>query len=605
MKAFKLSPPKDIIKAMGLVFGDIGTSPIYTLVIIFTLTQPTMDHILGVLSLVFWTLIILVTLGYWWLAMSLSSKGEGGIIVLKELLSGYLKKGKKYNRIAFLGYIGLSLLMGDGVITPAITLLSAVEGIPLIPGLENTPYWVVLSSAIFLAILLFAFQSRGTDKVSLYFGPVMVVWFSSLFIFGLLSIIEMPSILEAANPYYAIHFLTHNGIIGYFILSEVILCATGGEALYADMGHLGSKPIRSAWIFVFVALAVNYFGQGVYILQAGKPGLFLFEMVKHHAEYLYVPFLILTIFSSIVASQAMISAVFSLVFQGINTRIFPLLRIKYTSTEFKSQIYIGSVNWSLFGAVVLMMLFFRQSSNIAAAYGLAVTMTMSLTAYFMVLIFYHKKIKLKMWLAVVLLVADLIFLGALTSKIPHGGYWSLVLALIPFCTTVLWVYGQKSAYRKFRSLDLDTFRVSFEQLYEQLNHIKGNAIFFTRNVNSIPAYMAHCIISSNILYESNILVAINRTDKPHGQTVEFIPDLSRGLSGLSITAGYLEIVDLPRILKQEKINEKVMFYGVEDIQTSNIILKLYAVMKKFSPNFVQFYDLPSSKIHGVVTRIKI
>lgn len=225
-----MAPPKDVIKAMGLVFGDIGTSPIYTLVIIFTLTQPTLEHILGVLSLVFWTLIIIVTLGYWFLAMSLSHKGEGGVIVLKELLSGYLKKGKKYNRVAFLSYLGLSLLMGDGVITPAITLLSAVEGIPLIPGLENTPHWVVISTAVTLAVILFAFQSRGTDKVSIYFGPVMIVWFTSLFIFGFLSVIRMPSILAAVNPYYAVEFLTNNGIIGYFILSEVFLCATGGEA---------------------------------------------------------------------------------------------------------------------------------------------------------------------------------------------------------------------------------------------------------------------------------------------------------------------------------------------------------------------------------------
>lgn len=601
----KLAPPKDVIKAMGLVFGDIGTSPIYTLVIIFTLTQPTLEHILGVLSLVFWTLIIIVTLGYWFLAMSLSHKGEGGVIVLKELLSGYLKKGKKYNRVAFLSYLGLSLLMGDGVITPAITLLSAVEGIPLIPGLENTPHWVVISTAVTLAVILFAFQSRGTDKVSIYFGPVMIVWFTSLFIFGFLSVIRMPSILAAVNPYYAVEFLTNNGIIGYFILSEVFLCATGGEALYADMGHLGAKPIRSAWLFVFIALFVNYFGQGVFILESGKPGLFLFELVKFHAEFLYVPFLILTILSSFVASQAMISAVFSLVFQGINTRIFPLLRIKYTSTELKSQIYIGSVNWGLFIAVVIMILFFQQSSKIAAAYGLAVTMTMSITGYFMILIFKNRKENLKLVLASIFFVFIIAYLGAMFSKFPHGGYWSMVLATIPLFTTLLWLYGQKAAYKKYRSLDLETFKVSFEQLYGQLSKIKGNAIFFTRSVDSIPAYMVHCIISSSILYEKNILVAIKRTEDPHGQHVEIHPDFSEGLSGITITAGYMEIIDLPAILKREKVNERVIFYGVEDIQTSNIILKLYAIFKKFSPNFVQFYDLPSSKIHGVVTRLKV
>ncbi len=344
-------PIQDIIKSLGVVFGDIGTSPIYTLTVIFLITKPTADNIIGILSLIVWTLIILVTLEYAWLATSLSKKGEGGTIVLKELLVRFLKSGRQAAFISLLSFIGISLLVGDGVITPAISILSAVEGILLIPGFESTPPSTLIFIAGAIAFILFAFQKKGTGKMAWAFGPIVLVWFIALTISGVTSIIHTPFVLKAVNPYYAVQFMTHNGLAGFFVLSEVLLCATGGEALYADMGHLGRLPIVRAWHFVFIALVLNYLGQGAFLIQHPDAKNILFEMIFSQAQTLYIPFLILAIMATIIASQAMISGIFSIVYQGIITHILPMFKVDYTSQEMRSQIYIPSVNWFLFFSV--------------------------------------------------------------------------------------------------------------------------------------------------------------------------------------------------------------------------------------------------------------
>ena len=305
-------PVKGVIRSLGLVFGDIGTSPIYAITVIFLLLKPTEAHVMGVLSLIFWTLMILVSAEYAWLAMSLAKKGEGGTIVLKEILVPMLKSGRKVAFIALLSFIGISLLVGDGVITPAISILSAVEGILLIPGFEKTGQGTLIAIACLIAIVLFSFQRKGTEKVAGAFGPLMILWFSSLFVSGTLSILQVPSVLKAVNPYYAVNFFVENGIAGFFVLSEVILCATGGEALYADMGHLGRRPIIRAWYFVFVALVINYLGQGAFLIQHPGAKNVLFEMIFHQGQMLYVPFLVLSIMATVIASQAMISGMFSI-----------------------------------------------------------------------------------------------------------------------------------------------------------------------------------------------------------------------------------------------------------------------------------------------------
>ncbi|MSM39483.1 MAG: potassium transporter Kup [Geobacter sp.] len=590
---------------MGLVFGDIGTSPIYTLTVIMTLTKPTSEHVLGILSLIVWTLIILVTMEYSWLAMSLGRKGEGGTIVLKEILIRLLKSGRQVAFVGFLSFIGVSLLLGDGVITPAISILSAVEGMQLIPGLEGLSQGVMIFIAAVIAVVLFVFQFKGTDKVATAFGPIMVVWFSALTLSGIIAISTSPGVLQAISPHYALFFLHENGMAGFFVLSEVILCATGGEALYADMGHLGRKPIIRAWYFVFAALVINYLGQGAFILAHPDAKNILFGMIRWEAPALYIPFLILTIMATVIASQALISGVFSIVYQGITTRILPLMKVDYTSSHLKSQIYIGSVNWSLMILVIFIMLLFQKSENLAAAYGLAVTGTMFITGIMMTMIFARTTKKWKVPVALAVTVVDFIYLFSNLYKLPHGGYWSLILASLPLTVMLIWTKGQRALYRALKPLDLDTFLLSYEQIYAKGKNIPGTGLFFTRETPVVPPYVIHCIIRSNIIYERNVFVSLIRTEEPFGVKTKLTKGVGSGLDAFEVQSGYMEVIDIETLLKQNDIQEKVIFYGIEDIATGNPFWRMFATIKRQTPNFVQFNKLPASKLQGVVTRVEM
>ena len=594
-----------IVKSMGLVFGDIGTSPIYTLTVIVTLTRPSQESIYGIISLIVWTLMILVNVEYAWLAMGLGRKGEGGTIVLKEILVRLLKPGRQLVFVGVLSFLGVSLLLGDGVITPAISILSAVEGLELIPGLEQTPQGILILIAAVIAIILFIVQNKGTDTVAGAFGPLMVVWFAALTVSGLIGIASHPEIVKALSPSYALKFLHQNGLAGFFVLSEVILCATGGEALYADMGHLGRKPIIRAWYFVFGALVINYLGQGAFIINHPKATNILFGMVQGQAPLLYIPFLLLTVIATVIASQALISGVFSIVYQGITTRIMPLMRVDYTSSHLKSQIYIGSVNWTLLALVVFIMLIFRKSENLAAAYGLAVTGTMTITGVMMVMIFSRTRKKWKVPVALFVTLADLAFLVANLNKLPHGGYWSLILAAIPLATIFLWTRGQRALYHALRPLDLETFLMSYEQIYAKEKNIPGTGLFFTREAAVVPPYVIHCIIRSNIIYERNVFISIVRTDEPFGVDTSLQTALGPGLDAFEIRAGYMEVIEIERLLTENGIREKVIFYGIEEIATGNLFWKLFSVVKRLTPNFVQFNKLPASRLQGVVTRVEM
>ncbi len=595
-----------VVRSMGIVFGDIGTSPIYTLTVVFALTPRTQDSVLGILSLVVWTLLILVTAEYAWLAMSLSYKGQGGEIMLREILSKTLKPARKLAFAGFLTFIGVSLLLGDGVITPAITILSAVEGILLVPGLENMQLGILILIAVAIAIVLFAVQSRGVDKVAGIFGPVMLVWFICLAVTGLASVITMPGILKAINPYYAFKFLSGNGLAGFFVLSEVILCATGGEALYADMGHLGKKPILHAWYFVFAAILLNYMGQGVFAISHPDVKYLLFGMVQHQASYLYIPFLLLTVGATIIASQAIISGTFSVVYQGITTRLMPLMKVAYTSSQIKSQIHIPVVNGILMCAVIFMILIFQKSENLAAAYGMAVTGSMTITALMMALVFSQiKKWKWKLPFAVIVSGIAFAFFVATLSKLSHGAYWSLILAAIPLSLILIWTKGQKRLFKSLRPLDLETFLISYEQIYAKGRNIAGTALYFCRGYKMISPYIVHSIFRSNIIYERNILISISRTDEPFGIKVDLKQDLAPGLEALEVEAGYREIFDLEGLIKEQGIQEKVIFYGVEDIVTRNPIWRIFSVIKRITPNFVQFSKLPPSRLQGIVTRVEM
>lgn len=601
----KEPPIKGIIKSLGLVFGDIGTSPIYTLTVIFLLTKPTEANVIGVLSLIVWTLVILVTVEYAWLAMSLGKKGEGGTIVLKELLVPLLKSSRQIAFVTLLSFVGISLLIGDGVITPAISILSAVEGSLLIPGFEHAKQEMLILIAAVIAITLFAFQRKGTEKVAGAFGPLMVLWFSSLAISGIVSILQVPSVVNAINPYYAFKFLYDNGIAGFFVLSEVILCATGGEALYADMGHLGRKPIIRAWYFVFAALLLNYLGQGAFVIKNPDAKNMLFEMVFHQVPFLYVPFLILSIVATIIASQAMISGMFSIVYQGIQTRVMPMFKVDYTSAELRAQIYIGAVNWFLLLSVLFIMYEFRESHRLAAAYGLAVTGTMTLTGIMMTWIFHLQGKRALSFVSLSVTIIDIVYLIANFYKIPHGGYWSMILASIPFFMIMLYTRGQRRLYRMMHFMPLEDFLNKFNKVYPTSPKITGTALFLIRDVKEIPFYIVQTMFYHGIIYEDNIFVSIIKRDDPFGVTGYFKEDIARGLRLFEIQYGYMEVVYVEDILREAGIEEKTIFYGIEDITTRSTVWKLFSIIKKITPAFVQFYKLPSRKLHGVVTRVEM
>jgi KUP system potassium uptake protein len=596
---------RGIIQSLGLVFGDIGTSPIYTLTVIFLITQKTEENIIGVLSLIAWTILLLVTVKYAWLAMGLGKRGEGGIIVMTEILMPYLTTGRQAAFVTLMSYVGISLFVGDGVITPAISILSAVEGLLLIPGLEKTPQAALIFIAGFIAVVLFAVQRKGTEKVAGSFGPIMMVWFAALSLSGVLAIADMPSVLKALNPAYGIQFLCRNVIAGFFILAEVILCATGGEALYADMGHLGGEPIKRAWNFVFVALLLNYFGQGAYLSLHPEAKNVLFEMVFYQAGFLYIPFLLLSICATVIASQAMISGMFSMVFQGIMTRIMPILKVDFTSHERQTQIYIGTVNWALLIAVLYIILEFRTSSKLAVAYGLAVTGTMAITGIMMIWIFLKRRERLKASVSVLVTLIAMVYLLSNTTKIPHGGYWSLIIASVPLSVILLFTIGQRKLYRAMQPLPLDVFLPSYHQIYEAMPKIRGTALFFAKDPREVPPYVVHTMFKNHIIYEDNIIVSIVRREDPFGVTGFFKDDLAPGLRSFEIQVGYMEVIDVDEILRENNVNEKTIFYGVEDIMSNNVLWKAFSAIKKLTPNIVQFYKLPYNKLHGVVTRVEM
>lgn len=594
-----------VIRALGVVYGDIGTSPIYTLAVIFLIVPPTLYSIYGVLSFVFWALVILVTIQYAWLATSLSTKGEGGTVVLIQMLTPLLKNAKMATIVSILGFLGLSLMIGDGVITPAISILSAVEGILLIPAFEELSKTVLLIIAGVIAFALFSVQKRGIDKFASAFGPIMVIWFLTIGSVGFWYVSQDFSIFAAINPMFAIDFTIQHPAITFIILADIVLATTGGEALYADMGHLGRAPILKGWLFAFFALILSYYGQGAFVLShpdaQGSP---LFEMMQEFSPTFYIPFLVLTIMATVIASQAMISGIFSVLYQAMTTRIFPHFRVEYTSNELRSQVYIGSINWFLFLCVIIMLFVFQESSKLAAAYGLAASGAMSITGTLITMIFAYRKAWIKMCFAIFSGSMSFIFFTSCLLKIPHGGYWSLVIAAIPLSFIILYTQGQLRLYSSFHSIEKASFLAVYNIRYLEESHIDGTALFFARKAENIPAYIPKTMFQNGIIYDRNIIVKIKPTYEPLGIRNE-LTSLAQGLDLLVVHVGYMEIFNMEEVLKQQNINERTIFYGDEEIISSHIAWKLYAFIKDMSPSFVSFYNFPESKLIGVSRRIEI
>ena len=432
----------------------------------------------------------------------------------------------------------------------------------------------------------------------------MVTWFSTLAIFGLISIYQTTDVLQAINPMNGLMFLKQQGFASFFILSQVLLCITGAEALYADMGHLGRKPIIRAWYFVFAALCLNYIGQGAYLLRDPECTNVLFSMIKSIFPIFYVPFLFLCVLSAITASQAMISGTFAIIYQAINTRILPMFKVDYTSEKINSQIYIGTANVFLLLFVILTILVFPSSSRLANAYGFALVTTFNITITLMASIFFLRKKYLHLFVTLCLGVIDFTYFLSALTKIPQGAYWALFIATIPFCLIMLYVNGQKAMFKSIKLMDKEEFLGKYNELYPVLTKLDGTALFFARGVDRVPPYIVQTLFVNNILYKENIFVQINKANEPFGLHYD-LTQVAEGLKILKIAVGYMDVLRLEKVLKALDIDAKGIFYGVEEIETNNFFWHIFALIKKITPSFVSFYKLPYHKLHGVITQVKM
>lgn len=594
-----------VIKALGAVYGDIGTSPLYTLAVLVVFVPLTPNNVIEILSMIFWTLILLVTVQYSWLAMRITSHGEGGAIVLAQTLKSKITNPKLISFLTIISILSVALLMGDGVITPAISILSAVEGTKLISSFKNIQTETIVLISLVITFVLFWVQHKGIDKISGAFGWVMLVWFLTIGFIGFINILSNPHVLIAVNPIYAIDFLIHYPVISFVMLGSVILCATGGEALYADMGQLGREPIIQGWIFVFVSLILCYFGQGAYIiLHANDANNPLFAMVEHVTQSIYAPFVILAVMATIIASQAMISGVFSMVYQLINIKLLPRLKVTYTSDEMRSQIYVGFINWLLFALVALILIVFKTSDSLANAYGLSVAGAMCITAWFLFFIYLLEKDYTKTFFAFLCTITATSFFASCLLKLPSGGYFSALIAISIFLFIIMYINGQKKLYSALKTTSQKDFVSRFKENYQTKPKIEGNALFLARKLDEIPAYITKTMFDNGIIYENNYLVMLKISEEARSVTTNLIK-LENGLNAIIVNIGYMEILHGRKILESYNIQERAIFYGFEEIRSKNFIWSLFAIVKLLTPSFVSFYRLPKDRLIGITRRVEI
>ncbi|CAA9892253.1 potassium transporter [Candidatus Methylobacter favarea] len=501
--------------AVGVVFGDIGTSPLYAFKEVFH-DGLTIDkfHILGVLSLIFWSLTLVVTIKYAIFIMRADNKGEGGIIALMTLaLQGSQDNPGKMAFIVTIGLLGASLFYGDSIITPAISVLSAVEGLQII-----APTFADYVLPVTIAVLsgLFILQARGTGKVGMIFSPIMCFWFGLLAVLGMINIIREPGVLMAINPYYAGHLLVELGWGSFLIMGAVVLAITGAEALYADMGHFGLKPIRYAWFgFVFPALLLNYFGQGALLLQTPDAVENPFYLLA--PGWALYPLLILATLATAIASQAVISGAFSVTRQAIQMGYCPRMNILHTSGDEMGQVYVPAVNWLLMVSVFILVLSFQSSSALASAYGIAVTGTMivdTVLAFIIIRALWQWKTAASVTFLSTFLAIDFLFFSSNSLKIPTGGWLPLLVATVVFLLLTTWIRG-----RALLSDYMDEKRVLLEDLEKKVKgkwvRVEGTAIYLTRSLHGVPQVLLHNLEHNHVLHERIILLTIVTTNDPY------------------------------------------------------------------------------------------
>ncbi|HMT79814.1 MAG TPA: potassium transporter Kup [Azonexus sp.] len=512
------------LAALGVVYGDIGTSPLYAVKEVFAGNHPipvTMANIYGSLSLFFWALIIVVSIKYVTFIMRADNRGEGGIMALIALaLHTAQEKPRQARLIMIFGVLGAAMFYGDGMVTPAISVLSAVEGLEIV-----TPAFkpVVIPITMIVLFGLFFVQRNGTAKVGTFFGPIMMLWFGSLAVLGIHNVFAHPAILMAINPYYGVEFLLENKAMSLVAMGNVVLAVTGAEALYADMGHFGRKPISRAWFsFVLPALVLNYFGQGALILadpEAAKNPFFLSA-----PEWALVPLVVLATLATVIASQAVISGAFSVTRQAMQLGFVPRMEVQHTSEKEQGQIYLPAVNWGLMVAVMILVLGFKSSNNLAAAYGIAVTGDMVITSILASVVV--AKVWKWGWLKAGLLFAcflsvELVFLAANVLKIPDGGWFPLVAGMVIFILMMTWKRGRQllSERLKGERLELSMFLDSLGS--SMPTRVAGTAVFLNADPRGVPHALLHNLMHNKVLHERVVLLSVQFFDVP------FVPDIDR------------------------------------------------------------------------------
>ena len=611
------------ITALGVVYGDIGTSPLYALKVCFSGVHailPSRANVLGVLSLVFWSLIVIVTLKYHVYVLRLDNRGEGGILALMGLVRGARSARRVRVAVVALGVFGAALLYGDGIITPAISVLSAVEGIHV-----ATPVFghAVVPITIGILIGLFLFQRRGTAAIGRIFGSVMLFWFATIALLGIHAIAGHPSVLAAVNPAHAVSFFARNRGAGFLVLGAIFLVATGGEALYADLGHFGEKPIQIDWFsLVGLSLILNYFGQGALLIRSPEAVRNPFYMLA--PTWALIPLVILATMATIIASQAIISGAFSLTRQAVQLGYLPRVRIVHTSPEEIGQIYIPVVNGLLMIATIGLVLGFRSSDNLAAAYGVAVSMTMVITTF---LAYFAARDRLR-WSAgaallvtALFLVFDLSFLAANLAKIEHGGWFPLVVAIVMFAVMTTWKRG-----RRLLNVQLRRRLCSPEEFIEDARkenpvRVPGAAIYMSMVPDVIPPALLNNFRFNHVLHEQVVLVTVLTEDVPRVDVkdcvvVDRFPD---GFFRIVLHYGFMEDPDLIRTLSRLKrhevsldLSKATFFLGKETIVPASDVPgmalwreKLFSFLSNNARSATEFFSLPVERVVEIRGQVKI
>ena len=609
--------------AIGVVFGDIGTSPLYTMKETLGThgMTPTPPAVLGVLSLVFWALIIVVSLKYVTFVMRADNKGEGGIMALMALAQRSMSKsaGARWVLAGF-GIFGAALFYGDGVITPAISVLGAVEGLQVAaPALGRYVVWI----ALVILLGMFAVQRHGTHKVGKAFAPVMTVWFLVLAVLGVRQIIANPQVLYAINPWHAMRFFVSHGNTSFIALGGVVLALTGAEALYADMGHFGKKPIRVAWFgFVLPALVLNYFGQGALLLHDPLAIASPFYLMVPHV--LLYPMIVLSALAAVIASQAVISGAFSMTREAMSLGYSPRMRVVHTSREMSGQIFVPWVNRMLMVLVILAVLGFRSSDNLGAAYGIAVTGTMTMTTL-LALVVARKRWKWSLPAVILVgalfLVIDLSFFGANLLKVAHGGWFPLVLGVVVFAVMTTWRRGREIVVREINQSGL-----ALEPFVENIAEhpplrVPGTAVFLTANQNAVPHALLHNLKHNKVLHERNVLLTVDMLETPVAdaeERIQIVP-LNHDFVGLELRFGFAEDPNVPLALAlcaREGLNFDMMdttfFLSreniVADVRRPGMALwrdKLFAFLSRNAMPATAFFQIPGNRLIELGAQVEI